>query len=248
MYNIFILFFVSSFYLLAIDTDFDGVDDEVDSCLKTGMLDIVTVDGCSKKQKSNLRIMFLQTYSNLKLDNNEKVDNYSLALLLSKDSWIFYVGSGYFRYDTKGDTIKDFGDTSILVQKRFILKPNHYVKSSLSMVLPTYSDDANKVDYGMDISYGYFYKKFDLELSYKYDLINDDNRNNIQTGYLYLGYWVIDDLQVTLGYSNDSEERKNKIVLLQYLYSDKMTFSYSFIDTTESFYENIHSFGMGYSF
>lgn len=248
MHNIFILFFVFSFFLLATDTDFDGVDDEVDRCLNTGMLDIVTADGCSKKQKSNFKIMFLQTYSNLKLDNDEKVDNYSLALLLSKDSWIFYVGSGYFRYDSRIDTIKDFSDTSILVQKRFTLKPNHYVKSSLSMVLPTYNSDANKVDYGMDISYGYFYKKFDLELGYKYDLINDENRNNIQTAYLYLGYRMLDDLQLTLGYSNDSEERKNKIVLLQYLYSDKMTFSYSFMDASESFYENAHSFGMGYSF
>ena len=48
-----ILFFlvVISLSLGAVDTDFDGVEDDVDLCLGTDILDTVTADGCSEKQK-----------------------------------------------------------------------------------------------------------------------------------------------------------------------------------------------------
>jgi len=248
MNKIFFIFLVLSFSLFAVDADFDGVEDDVDACLGTDILDTVTADGCSENQKSKFEITLLQTYSYLNIDDRNSIDNYSLALMLTKESWLFYVGSGYFKYDNPRETVKDFADTTFLVQKSFAIDANHYFKSSLSTVLPTYSDSTNKIDYGMDIAYAYFYKKFDLELGYQYDWINDDNSQDIGTTYFYLGYGLTDSLHALVGYNEDSEERKNKILLLQYIYSDTMTFSYSFSKGKDNFYDTMHSFGVGYSF
>jgi len=248
MNKIFFLFLLFPLYLFSVDADFDGVEDDVDACLGTDILDTVTADGCSENQKSKFNITLLQTYSYLDIDDSSSIDNYSLALMLSKDSWLVYVGSGYFKYDNPRDTIKDFGDTTLLVQKTFALTPNHYVKSSFFTALPTYDEEGNNVDYGMDISYSYLYKNFNAELGYQYDWINDDNSDDVQSAYLYLGYRLTDSVHTIVGYNEDSEKRKNKLFLLQYRYSDAVRVSYSFTKGEDNFYDKIHSFGLGYSF
>ena len=128
MYRLFILFLLFSCFLFSVDADFDGVEDDVDACLETDILELVNADGCSSTQKSKLNITLLQSYSYVDINERNNIDNYSLALMLSKDSWLFYVGSGYFKYDNPRDTVNDFGDTTLLVQKTFLLKKNHYLK------------------------------------------------------------------------------------------------------------------------
>lgn len=234
--------------LFAIDTDFDGVDDELDQCLGTSLLDVVTDDGCSKSQKSQFTVTLLQSYSYLKVDNNTKLDNYSLALMLSKDTWLLYMGSGYFKFDNPNQKVEDFSDTTLLLQKTFMLSSSHLFKTSISMVLPTYNDSSNKTDYGADIAYLYAKRDFDVEMGYQYDLINDDNSQNIQTAYIYAGYNLSNTFHVILGYTKDNEKRENQIFLLQYLYDSKLNFSYSFTKGKNNFYDTIHSMGMNYSF
>ena len=51
MKRIWIVMLVFPLLLFGVDADFDGVEDDVDQCLGTSMLDIVGSDGCSKKQK-----------------------------------------------------------------------------------------------------------------------------------------------------------------------------------------------------
>ena len=234
--------------LFAIDADFDGVDDEIDQCLGTSLLDVVTADGCSQNQKSKLIVTLLQNYSYLKVDDNNKLDNYSLALMLSKDSWLLYVGSGYFKFDNSNQKIEDFSDTTLLIQKTFMLSSSHIFKTSLSMVLPTYNDSSNRTDYGADIAYLYVKGGFDVELGYQYDLINDENSQDIQMAYVYVGYNLNDTFHTILGYTKDNEKRENQIFLLQYSYDNALNFSYSFTKGKNNFYNTMHSLGMSYSF
>jgi hypothetical protein len=63
-----------------------------------------------------------------------------------------------------------------------------------------------------------------------------------------LGYALSNSFHTLLGYNEDSDKRKNKILLLQYLYSDKINISYSFAKGEDNFYDSIHSIGLGYSF
>lgn len=230
-------------YLLAIDSDFDGVEDDVDACLDTGMLDIVNADGCSKAQSDTLNIMLLQTFSYLKVDANSHLNNYNLALMVTKDEWLFYLGSGYFRYETQ----KDITDTTFLAQKSFLLAPNHQLKASLSASFPTYTAEGNNIDYSTELSYLLAYQDFDLEMGYRYDIIRDTGAKNIETPFVYFGY-TLDKLHTSLGYSQDSEARTNYNFLLHYNYSSSYTFSYSFIKANKNLYENIHTVGVGYLF
>ena len=255
-----ILFFlvVISLSLGAVDTDFDGVEDDVDLCLGTDILDTVTADGCSEKQKKakeqsksskeKYEVSLVQTLSSLKAENQTSIDNYGLSLILAKESWLFYVGSGYFKYDNSIDTIEDFSDTILLAQKTFRLSSKHYLKSSLSSTLPTYNTDGNKIDYGATLSYVYLYKKIDVEMGYQYDMINDDNAFDIHTGYLYLSYALSNSIYGSLGYRKDNLQREDKSILLQYDYSSHLSLSYIFTKSKNNFYDTMHSFGVGYRF
>ena len=254
-----ILFFlvVISLSLCAVDTDFDGVEDDVDLCLGTDILDTVTADGCSEKQKkvkeqSNHQkrheISLVQTFSSLKADNQNSIDNYGLSLILVKESWLFYVGSGYFKYDNSIETIKDFSDTILLAQKTFRLSASHYLKSSLSSTLPTYNTDGNNVDYGASLSYVYLHKNFDVEVGYQYDMMNDDNAFDVHTGYLYLGHSFSKGIYGSLGYRKDNLQREDKSIFFQYTYSSHLSFSYIFTKSKNNFYDIMHSLGMGYKF
>ena len=255
-----ILFFlvVISFSLFAVDSDFDGVEDDVDLCLETDMLDVVTADGCSPKQKKakeqstsskkKYEISLVQTFSSLKTENQNSIDNYGLSLIVTKDSWLFYVGSGYFKYDNSIDSTKDFSDTILLAQKTFMLSSEHYLKSSLSSTLPTYSADGNRVDYGANFSYVYLHKNFDVEMGYQYDMINDNNAFDIHTGYLYLGHSFTNSIYGSLGYRKDNIQREDKNIFLQYAYSSHLSLSYIFTKSKNNFYDTMHSLGVGYQF
>ena len=169
-----ILFFLllSSLALFSVDTDFDGVDDDVDLCLGTDILEVVNANGCSVKQKKinkqnngnkkKYEISLIQSFSWLKGGNQNKINNYALSLIATKESWLFYIGSGYFKYDNSIETVKDFSDTILLVQKTFRLSSKDYLKSSFSLTLPTYSVEGNKMDYGANLSYVYLYEKIDI--------------------------------------------------------------------------------------
>ena len=255
-----ILFFllIISLSLLAVDTDFDGVEDDVDLCLGTDILDTVTADGCSKKQKKareqsksnkkKYKISLVQTLSSLKVDDQNSINNYGLSLIFTKESWLFYVGSGYFKYDNSIDTIKDFSDTILLAQKTFRLSSKHYLKSSLSSTLPTYNIDGNKVDYGASFSYVYLHKNFDVEMGYQYDMINDSNALDIHTGYLYLGHSLTKSIYGSLSYRKDNRQREDKSIFLQYIYSSHLSLSYIFTKSKNNFYDTMHSLGVGYQF
>ena len=255
-----ILFFLVTIYLslFATDTDFDGVEDDVDLCLRTDILDTVTADGCSPKQKKEkeqskidkkkYEISLVQTFSLLKVDNQNSIDNYALSLILTKGNWLFYVGSGYFKYDNSIDSTKDFSDTILLAQKTVRLSSEHYLKSSLSSTLPTYNIDGNKIDYGANFSYVYLHKKFDIEMGYQYDMINDDNAFDIYTGYFYLGYDVSNSIYTSLGYRKDNIQREDKSIFFQYDYSSHLSLSYTFTKSKNNFYDTIHSLGVGYQF
>ena len=247
MKRIWIVILVIPLLLFGVDTDFDGVEDDVDKCLGTSMLDIVGPDGCSEIQKAKMNITLFQTLSSVNIDESRALKNYSLALMLSKESWLLYIGSGYFKYDTAQTNLNDFSDTTILLQKTFVLASNHYLKSSLSMVLPTFSTDGNKLDYGASGSYLFTHNKLDIELGYQYDKINDDNANDISTAFIYMGYtW--DSIYGMLGYSQDNEQRQNTNLSLQYIYSPNLSLTYTFGKANNNFYDTIHTLGVGYSF
>jgi hypothetical protein len=247
MKRIWIVMLLFPLLLFGVDSDFDGVEDDVDQCLGTSMLDVVGSDGCSKKQKEKMQAVLYQGLSFINVDDNSDLQNYSLALMLSKESWLFYVGSGYFQYNTRRTNIDDFSDTTLLVQKTFVLAPNHSLKSSLSMVLPTFSTEGNRVDYGASGSYLFRHEKWDIEMGYQYDKINDDNAKDISTAFIYLGYnW--DDFYGMIGYSQDNEQRKNSNLSLQYTYSENFSFTYTFSKANNNFYDSMHTLGVGYRF
>ena len=234
--------------LFAIDSDFDGVEDESDSCLETNMLETVSADGCSESQKNRVEITLLQSYSMVDIDDKNTLNSYNLALMFTKESWLFYIGSGYFKYNNPSQTVKNVSDTTILLQKSLVLNQHHAYTSSFSMVLPSNNEEGNRVDYEANLAYGYRYKKFNVELSYQYDWMNDSNSENISSIHTYVNYTPTDVWSLLLGYTQDSLKRKDRMLQVHYLYSSSVNFSYSYSKGQDNFYDTIHTFGVGYRF
>jgi len=170
------------------DSDLDGVDDSVDKCPNTPFMDLVDINGCTKKSllPSNTTttsyghydIIAGLSYSgadyNL-LNRNDTAATSLQADYYYKDFSLQASASYYYSKESTGRTNKGFYDTFIGASYKINATDNLKLYAGAGVLLPTYktSLNNNKTDYKASISLNYSLEKINLFGGYSYTLVGD---------------------------------------------------------------------------
>ena len=186
------------------DSDLDGVDDSVDKCPNTPFMDIVDLNGCTKKsllktavpKSSDHHFDFIVGASYSGADYNQLNRNDTAATSLQadyyyKDLSISASTSYYHSKESDGRTSNGFYDTFVGASYRIKATKDLKFYVGLGALLPTYdtSLNNNNTDYKASVSFSYYINKVNLFGGYSYTQVNDDDvvvvGNNGTTAYNY---------------------------------------------------------------
>ncbi|PHR58480.1 MAG: DUF3187 domain-containing protein [Arcobacter sp.] len=181
------LVFLSSLFAYN-DADFDGVDDSVDVCPNTPILDIVDINGCSfevLKSNHHFDIVIGESYSQLNYVTNEKTDTYTTSLQVDYFYKNFSLQASSSYYTSSSDTTSNRGlnDSILAGYYLFRLSDNFRLRLGAGVILPTYDTDLNNnnTDYLGSINANYSINKFSLFAGYNYTIVNDDDIADVVT-------------------------------------------------------------------
>lgn len=172
------------------DSDLDGVDDSVDKCPNTPFMDIVDLNGCTKrsllkpttKKPSNHHFDIIVGASYSGADYNQLNRNDTAATSLQadyyyKDLSVQASTSYYYSKESDGRTSNGFYDTFVGASYRIQATKDLKFYVGAGALLPTYdtSLNNNNTDYKASISFSYYISKVNLFGGYSYTLIGDDD-------------------------------------------------------------------------
>ena len=176
----------------ALDSDLDGVPDNIDICPNTPFLETVNKNGCStsqlkkikKHKKTHIKYTFSvgYEYDGVKNDKNTKTaftslsakkENYKLSLYYS-----FY-NDGYTNKYKSSDLILSFYYYNYSIK-------NTSLKFGIKSYLPTYYND--KTDYAFLIEGTYFFNTFDIGASEKHKIYGESGTNDKDTITLFADF------------------------------------------------------------
>ena len=189
------VFLVSMLYALNLhafeDSDLDGVEDVYDQCPNTPFMDIVDLDGCTKrsllatqkKDSSPHHFDFIFGVSYSATDYNQLNRSDTSATSLQADYYYknisLQASTSYFRSkESGGNTNSGFYDTFIGASYKIQTTKNLKFYLGAGILLPTYDTSLqnNNTDYKASISFNYYiHEKFNFFGGYSYTLINDDD-------------------------------------------------------------------------
>jgi len=202
-----------------VDSDIDGVIDELDECPNTSFLAEVNSKGCSvsvillpEDRKNDSWDIDINYGVNNDLDMLNISKRYSLGMQTNyyRDDWIYsFKISGYYNknhYITKDSTLK--------IKKRFRLKENLQIYLGGAIRLPTYNYLGNNTDYTLYISSTYYpVEKASIFIGFNYTFINDEPLiaplQDIKNFYIGGGYFYNRDLYMNLSYTHAQSKFKN---------------------------------------
>ena len=172
------------------DSDLDGVDDSVDKCPNTPFMDIVDLNGCTKKsllktttkKPSNHHFDIIVGASYSGADYNQLSRNDTTATSLQadyyyKDLSIQASTSYYYSKESNGRTSNGFYDAFVGASYRIQATKDLKFYIGLGALLPTYDTSFNNIntDYKASVSFSYYIGKVNLFGGYSYTLIGDDD-------------------------------------------------------------------------
>ena len=172
------------------DSDLDGVDDSVDKCPNTPFMDIVDLNGCTKKsllqspssKESHHHFDFIvgASYSGADYNQLSRSDTAATSLQADyyyKDFSIQLSTSYYYSKESGGITDSGFYDTFAGASYRFRVIDTLSLYVGAGVLLPTYdtSLNNNNTDYKASVSFSYYIGKVNLFGGYSYTLIGDDD-------------------------------------------------------------------------
>ena len=186
------------------DSDLDGVDDSVDKCPNTPFMDIVDINGCTKKSllknpaatasKHHFDIIVGASYSGTDYNQLNRNDTTATSLQADyyyKDLSVQASTSYYHSKDTNGRTNNGFYDTFVGASYRIRATKDLKFYVGAGALLPTYdtSLNNNNTDYKASASFSYYLDKINIFGGYSYTQVNDDDvvvvGNNGTTAYNY---------------------------------------------------------------
>jgi len=261
------LLFLSRLYAYS-DTDLDGVEDNIDLCPNTPILEIVDIDGCGfKTLESNhhFDIVLGENYSQLDYVTNEKTDTYTTTLQVDYFYKNFSLQASSSYYDSSSKTTSNSGvnDTVISAYYLFHLSDTFNLLLGGGLILPTYDTDLNNnnTDYFSSINISHSLDKVSIFAGYTYTFINDDDISNVvayQNSSAYsagVGYHLSSKYYLSASYYQaqsvyeDVDDIKN--LSLYNFYSinthwfTTLTYAYGLSDTTSDHFASIR---LGYYF
>jgi len=172
------------------DSDLDGVDDSVDKCPNTPFMDIVDLNGCTKKsllktttsKQSNHHYDFIigASYSGTDYNQLNRSDTAATSLQVDyyyKDLSIQASTSYYYSKDTSGRTNNGFYDTFVGASYKIQATKDLKFYVGAGALLPTYdtSLNNNNTDYKASASFSYYLSKVNIFGGYSYTQVNDDD-------------------------------------------------------------------------
>lgn len=250
------------------DADFDGVDDNVDICPNTPILDIVNIDGCSFEvlgSDHHFDIVVGASYSQLDYVTNEQADTYTTSLQAD----YFYknlslqASSSYYRSSSETTNNSGLNDSILAAYYLFRLSDDFNLRLGAGVILPTYDTDFNNnnTDYLSAINANYSIDKVSLFAGYNYTIVNDDdvadvvsyqNRSAYSIG---VGYHLSPKHYLSTSYYQAQSVYKNvddiKNVSIYNFYSidthwfATLTYAYGLSDSTSNHFASVR---LGYYF
>lgn len=209
------------------DADLDGVDDAIDKCPNTPLIDLVDISGCTIQKiaidtasYSHFDIILGVDYTGSNYVVSPAADTYSTSIQIDYYYKNFSIQAYTSYYSSTGESYDDrgFNDSSISVAYSLNPLPNFTFRISSGAILPTYTTEFNNnhTDYFASANLSYLLSKINLYAGYVYTKINDDdiivttanpadsysilyqNTNAVNAG---VGYYFNNALYISGGYN-----------------------------------------------
>ncbi len=212
------------------DLDMDGVEDSVDRCPNTSLLELVDINGCTIKNLGNphhFDVILGASYSQINPTTQEKTDTYAASLQADYyyKAFSLQLSTAYFDSESSITSTKGTTDTFLGAYYQFIPLSTLNVRLGGGLLLPTYDADNNLLDYTVSASLSYLLNNFNFFGSYSYTIINDEtvnytdvNNNPVSISYantsaynVGVGYYPTAKLYTSVAY-NSSDSIYDKII------------------------------------
>jgi len=257
-----------------VDSDMDGVADAIDKCPNTPLLDLVDINGCTKKvlipksQKQHFDIIVGANYSGSNYASLNQIDTYSTSLQLDYYYENFSLQASTSYYKTDGENYSENGMNDSFIGAAYSIKTdkNLLIRLGIGLILPTYDTglNNNNTDYTASVNLSYTLGKFNIFGGYIYTLINDDDMVVDDIAYTYqntnalslgCGYYFTKKLYLSTSYNTansiyKSVEDVDTLSLYAYRSINKNWFATLFYayGLSESASDNALSLKLGYYF
>lgn len=174
-----------------IDSDLDGVPDNIDKCPNTPFSALVDKDGCPIKYL-NIPQTIIQydfyTETSLLDNNGDTTLSQLLYMSIYKKGYYFSISTSLNDLENK----RDFSDVTVKLKKYIDLSSKLYTSLGIGLKIPTKDYGTNKIDIPLYISLNYSIKNSTLFAGGSYTFVNDtSNRysyNNEKSGYIGMSY------------------------------------------------------------
>ena len=173
------------------DADMDGVEDALDRCPNTPLMDLVDINGCSKKTiikaSSNSKkvsphhfdIVVGASYSQTSYDINPTTETINTSLQVDYYYKNFSLSLSGSHYNTSSGDYSDSGLNDSFAGMGYNFRPtkNLSLRLGAGVSIPTYDSyyDNNNYDYVGSASLSYKLGSVNIFGGYTYTMINDDD-------------------------------------------------------------------------
>ena len=233
MKKILLLLLYASMTLFAyVDADLDGVDDSVDKCPNTPFMELVDIDGCTKKvlvpkyKKHHFDIIVGANFSTSDYASLSQTDTLSTSLQLDYyyDNFSLQLSGSYYKMQSDLYSNEGFNDSFVGVAYS-LKKEGLVMRFGLGALLPTYDAalNNNKTDYSASLNVSYAIKNFNIFGGTIYTKIEDEDvilQDSSGNTYSYIyqdtvalsggaGYYFTKSLYGSLSYSRSQSVYSN---------------------------------------
>lgn len=193
--------------MASIDSDMDGVDNDVDNCPNTPFFELVDKTGCTVKklvvkEDDHYDIMIGGGY--VKIDDG------------SNDTYISFMADYYHKDLIFSLFTQSYSQNNPHAGNDLYLSVNYKIimdaltmKFGPGMVLPVASDSSNETDYFLNLNLKYKIDDFDFSLYYKYTFMNDEFTQDTDTKAVSIGYYFQNTTYLNLSYSTEKSVYKS---------------------------------------
>jgi len=185
----------------SVDSDMDGIDDDVDQCPNTPFFELVDDTGCTTqkiivKEEYHFDIMLGGGY----VQTNDSIDDTLVSFMAD-----YYYKNFIFTLFTQSYSQNNsYAGNDLYVMANYKWTQDHLsLTFGPGLVLPIASDSSNHTDYFVNITMNYKIDDFDINVYYKYTFMNDDLTQDIDTKAVSIGYYMSDKTYINLAYSTE---------------------------------------------
>lgn len=245
------LILISSIVFAYIDTDMDGVDDRVDQCPNSSIMDLVDINGCSEEAFTSdyhYDIILGGSYSQVDYITNERTETLTSSLQVDyfKENFSLQLIGSYYKTSSFGYSESGLNDTLLAAYYLLPLSESFRVRLGAGVILPTYetSLNNNNTDYLASASATYSVDDFNIFGAYSLTVINDDdiagvaNYQDTNSYSLGLGYHTTSRNYISASYS----QSQSSIISIEDIQSVSI---YDFYSINEHWFTNLsYAYGL----